>query len=140
MPKPPPDPAADDAASREAAWLDVLAGVYDDRRHARAVDPSRHARRHPERQQWLERELARLAAAAAPHDASVAARGATIGGFRLVRELGRGGQAVVYEAIDPALRRSVALKVVRPGPALLTSALERFAREAELAARLDDPG
>jgi len=57
------------------------------------------------------------------------------GRYELVRELGRGGQAVVYEAHDPELRRSVALKVLLPGTRSLNSA-QRFVREARAAAKL----
>ena len=63
-----------------------------------------------------------------------------VGPYRILRELGRGGQSVVYLAEDPRLRRRVALKVL---PATLLSsqrAKERFRREAELAAKLEHPG
>ena len=64
-----------------------------------------------------------------------------LGPYRLVRELGRGGQGVVYEALDPRLGRKVALKVLsRPGLVLAPLVVaERFRREAEIAARLDHP-
>jgi TolB-like protein len=60
--------------------------------------------------------------------------------YRLERELGRGGMAVVYLALDLKHRRPVALKVIDPDR---TSALSvrprRFRREIELAARLQHP-
>ncbi len=62
------------------------------------------------------------------------------GRFRLLRELGRGGQGVVYLAEDPQLNRRVALKVllavIDPSGKLLL----RFRREAEAAGRIDHPG
>jgi hypothetical protein len=44
--------------------------------------------------------------------------GAVVGRFELVRELGRGGLGVVWEARDPLLGRSVAFKAVRAGAQL----------------------
>ncbi|MCY2959257.1 MAG: protein kinase [Planctomycetota bacterium] len=63
-----------------------------------------------------------------------------VGPYRIVREIGRGGMGVVFEAIEQPLGRRVALKVL-PSHALQSpAALARFRREAELAARLDHPG
>jgi tetratricopeptide (TPR) repeat protein/tRNA A-37 threonylcarbamoyl transferase component Bud32 len=63
-----------------------------------------------------------------------------IGDFRIVRELGRGGMGVVYEAIEAPLERRVALKLL-PREMLGSSAARlRFQREAALAARLDHEG
>jgi serine/threonine-protein kinase len=59
--------------------------------------------------------------------------------YRIVRKLGAGGMAVVYAADDLALSRRVAIKVVRddlPSQHLL---LERFLREARIAAKLEHP-
>ncbi len=60
------------------------------------------------------------------------------------REIGRGGMGVVYEAVDPALGRPVALKMIEVahGAAAEDRALfeERFFREARIAAGLSHPG
>jgi serine/threonine protein kinase len=62
--------------------------------------------------------------------------GSRLGEFELVRELGRGGMGVVYEAVQTSLNRNVALKVLGPGLGLAPRAVDRFRREAEAAAKL----
>ncbi len=59
-----------------------------------------------------------------------------VGGFRIIRELGRGGMGVVYEAEQLSLKRRVALKVLRYGSLGDPEILRRFRKEAEMAARL----
>lgn len=61
---------------------------------------------------------------------------ATIGDFRIIREVGQGGMGAVYEAEQVSLRRRVALKILRFGGLSDPDAIERFQREAETVARL----
>jgi WD40 repeat protein/serine/threonine protein kinase len=63
-----------------------------------------------------------------------------IAGYTLLRERGRGGMAVVYEAWDSAHGRRVALKVLRPGLLGNPRAIARFEREARALSRLEHPG
>ncbi|MDP6505514.1 MAG: serine/threonine-protein kinase, partial [Planctomycetota bacterium] len=60
----------------------------------------------------------------------------SIGDFRIVREIGRGGMGVVYEAVQQSLGRTVALKVLPPSINLSESQIGRFHREAQSAGRL----
>jgi eukaryotic-like serine/threonine-protein kinase len=67
----------------------------------------------------------------------------TVGSYRIVKELGRGAMGVVFEAFDPAIGRTVALKLIRSQP--LSTREEdaqlklRFSREASAAGRLSHP-
>ncbi len=67
---------------------------------------------------------------------------ATIGRYEIVRELGHGAMGVVYEARDPVLDRTVALKVIKPAAEgdELEAYEERFLAEARIAAQLQHPG
>ena len=59
-----------------------------------------------------------------------------VGDFRIIREVGRGGMGIVYEAQQQSLGRRVAVKVLPNHVLLLDSHLKRFQREARTAARL----
>jgi eukaryotic-like serine/threonine-protein kinase len=59
-----------------------------------------------------------------------------LGDFRIVREIGRGGMGIVYEAVQESLGRHVALKVMPQYRLHDPNQLERFQREARAAAML----
>ena len=63
--------------------------------------------------------------------------GTTIGQYELQELLGLGGMGAVYRAIQPSLKRSVAIKILTPALAQQPGYLERFNREAETAAGLE---
>jgi hypothetical protein len=88
-----------------------------------------------------------------PQEAHSAARGASpgsaiaavlpqgrLGGYRLIREVGRGGMGIVYEAEQGSLGRRVALKVLPFHSHMDPRRIERFRREARAAAGLEHPG
>ncbi len=62
-----------------------------------------------------------------------------LGDYRILREIGRGGMGVIYEAEQITLKRRVALKVLSSGTSESAKQLERFQREAEAVARLHHP-
>jgi eukaryotic-like serine/threonine-protein kinase len=61
---------------------------------------------------------------------------APLGDYRLVREIGRGGMGVVYEAVQISLGRRVALKVLPFAASLDAKQLQRFKNEAQASANL----
>ncbi len=65
--------------------------------------------------------------------------GTRLGNCRLVRKLGEGGMAEVWEAVDVSLERHVAIKVVRETISSLPEFDARFRREAKTAAQLEHP-
>ncbi|PQO47425.1 hypothetical protein C5Y93_05115 [Blastopirellula marina] len=64
----------------------------------------------------------------------------SIGPYQIIRTVGHGAFGVVFQAIDPRLNRDVAVKVPRPEVLVCYEKLQRFADEAQTAARLDHPG
>ncbi len=62
-----------------------------------------------------------------------------VGGFEVRREIGRGSFGVVYEAVEAALNRPVALKVLHPVLANDRRAVSVVRRDARVAARLNHP-
>lgn len=65
--------------------------------------------------------------------------GQTLGQYRIVEQLGKGGMATVYKAFQPSLERYVAIKVLPPYFAHEEGFSQRFEREAKAIARLDHP-
>jgi serine/threonine protein kinase len=126
------DPVLDDLLEEFAKRLEA----------GEAADPAAFAAAHPERADALRRLLPVIQVlaglehsgpeAAAPAPAALGA----LGDFRIVREVGRGGMGVVYEAQQISLGRRVALKVLPFAAALDGRQLQRFKNEAQAAAGL----
>ena len=65
--------------------------------------------------------------------------GDVVGRYQIKAEIGRGGFGAVYEAFDPELGRTVALKALKPGRTRKTFSEEWIKKEAEAVAKLDHP-
>ncbi len=63
-----------------------------------------------------------------------------IAGYRIVKEIHRGGQGVVYQAVHEGTKRRVAVKVMREGPFASKADQARFEREVQVLGHLNHPG
>ncbi|MEM7623974.1 MAG: serine/threonine-protein kinase, partial [Planctomycetota bacterium] len=91
----------------------------------------------------VERSLIEAARLQAQHRSAPAMRGASPGGsipgYRILREIHRGGQGVVYLAVQEGTRRKVAVKVMRQGPFTSAQDRVRFEREVQVLAQINNP-
>jgi hypothetical protein len=134
----------------DSVLLGNLAEEFSERvRQGELPDLDAYARRHPalaERIRALFPTLMLLEGMAAGrertttplviHGTGVLVPGSVFGGYRIEREVGRGGMGIVYDAFHLALGRRVALKVLPLWGGQPSPHLERFLREARTAAGL----
>jgi hypothetical protein len=145
--------AAPTAAGLPPDEQERLAKILDDylvaAEHGAPVAPDELLKQHPADAEYLRCYLSGLQIfheAAAPNGTQVShsldhavAAGRTIAEFNLLREIGRGGMGVVYEAFQTSLRRRVALKVLPFSSAHDAKQIGRFRNEAQAAAQVRHP-
>ncbi len=134
--------------SGEQAFDDLIDEITDCLQSRRAVDVDEYARRFPEFAERVRKLVPTLQAMAdIGHSLGGNGTGAVstgslreaLGDYRIVREIGRGGLGVVYEAEQLSLSRRVALKVLPFAAVLDERQIKRFKNEALAAAQLDHP-
>ncbi len=139
-PEPPSPPALDDPRVVRALE-EYLAAAEEGRAPDRRAFLARHAEIAGALDECLDGLEALHGAGSSPHQAVTdkpadAPAGTPLGDFQIIREIGRGGMGVVYEAEQLSLGRRVALKVLPFAAALDDRQLRRFKSEAQAAAHL----
>ncbi len=138
-----PRPEDDTADAPQELMVSEAADEYLQRvQQGESPDVEDYVQRYPEVAEVLREVLPALQAMHHSRATKTAAAGGTpiidgvLGDFRILREIGRGGMGIIYEAEQISLRRRVALKVLPFAATLDDRRLERFKNEALAAARL----
>lgn len=141
------DAEADGERERLAQILDeYLVGLE----RGEPIEPAELLARHPAMAEKLRGYLSGLAlfqqAASIPPPPPAmlpmlggASNGTVLGDFRLLREIGRGGMGIVYEAEQMSLGRRVAVKLLPLSASINDKQIARFKHEAQAAAQIDHP-
>jgi len=116
---------------------DLLAAYIDRINAGWALDETEIAREHPDLAAELIGDLRTLMQVRSRREGSEPL--GELGDYRLIRQVGRGGMGVVYEATQVSMDRRVALKILPSGVAADAKTLARFLREAKIAGKLDHP-
>jgi serine/threonine protein kinase/Flp pilus assembly protein TadD len=124
---PPPDEALEEIVCRYIERLNA----------GETVDAALVSREHPEHAAAILQEIETFRALDLSWTQSGSPR--ALGDYQLLRELGRGGMGVVYEAWQGSMERRVALKVLPPSAVAGGRAFTRFLREARVAGQLAHP-
>lgn len=142
-------PLDDLTPEQQARLVEVLEGYMKDLDQGREPDMDRAAAEHPELAEplavcldsvnFLHRAALGFECAEANEEPPRHTVQRQIGDYRIVREIGRGGMGVVYEAQQTSLNRRVALKVLPFAAVLDQRQIARFENEARAAAQLHHP-
>lgn len=127
--------------SGSAAIFDFVSDYLEDFERGDVRPLAEYLARFPEHQDGVAREYLRLTEECAPRRAGEEpdAEAQTVGPYRVISELGRGGQGAVFLAEDSRIARRVALKLLA-GHFISEARLKRFRREAEVISKLQHSG
>ena len=147
-----PTDAVATTPQREEVLADLVEEITQAIEAGQPVDISAYATRYPQFAEEIKRMVptflvledlglsaVRPRVPAASSSTPTRSIGGNLGDFRLVREIGRGGMGVVYEAEQMSLGRRMALKVLPLAGVLDERQLTRFRNEARAAASLKHP-
>ncbi len=145
-------------SNTDIVLADLIEEIMNQQRRGEPVRLEVYASKYPDHIQQLQelfpalQALADLSQSACPAGSSKARaagdsatqqvpelRGGILGDFRIIREIGRGGMGIVYEAEQITLGRRVALKILPLMGTLDEKQLQRFKNESRAAASLDHP-
>jgi serine/threonine protein kinase len=136
------------ATSPDRVLADLIEEFLGQLEAGESIGPSEFAARHPEHAAALSELLPALEVLAdlgrsvgsgarrSDSGAALALGSGRLGDYRILREIGRGGMGIVYEAEQISLRRRVAVKVLPFASAVDTRQSQRFQLEAQAAAFL----
>jgi eukaryotic-like serine/threonine-protein kinase len=138
-------PSASRNSVDDSGLMELLDEIRERLQAGEPVDVQAYAEAHPEYAERLEQllpamrvmaSLGESGASVPPSESDTDFIPGVLGDFRILREIGRGGMGVVYEAEQISLRRRVALKILPFAGALDARRLQRFQNEAQAAACL----
>ena len=144
------DLPVDSKTSIDPLFEQLLEELAERIREGKSIEVEQYATRFPDQADRLRRLVASMEMLANFGDSSVAREkvitsspnddgmpSGVLGDYRILRELGRGGMGVVYEAEQISLGRNVALKILPLAAMMDERQLQRFKNEARAAATLN---
>ena len=123
-----------DVAARSAFLAEACAGDDDLRREVESLLEARGSQ-----DRFLESGALNVVARELARHSPRATAGQCLGAYELVELLGAGGMGEVWRALDPGLRRYVAIKILPSQSSMDPDRLRRFEQEAQAAGRLNHP-
>ncbi|MCA9215017.1 MAG: serine/threonine protein kinase, partial [Planctomycetales bacterium] len=123
--------------TEDVAIEEIFAHYVDRMMAGETIDLEQIKERHPEVGDEIVEELRQFSEIVSDDDTRPTVH--SFGDCDIVREIGRGGMGVVYEAWQTTLQRHVAVKILSSVTRADPKSVARFVREAQVAAKLNHP-